>query len=326
MLSPSHIAPKEAGPAPRNTPSERASRARLPPPACCRREGRPPPRRQPRLSAHTAAAAARRRSPPPSLLPRNFLHLARAGRERGRRLQHPAPGARCSYWYLGVGGRFEPSFPSSRAAPVCRGPRGPGCLRAREGDGGTSPHNAQVAGLAPQRRGRARSGGDPRRGAQVPPLPSHPERRDGRCGAVTLLAPVPLPRRSLPQAPSPAARERAPQHPGRPRGPHRAGPCGGAARAPPSRSPGQRGATAASAGRNSSRARQHPNVRGAPPPRRPPPARGASPTAALAGGCLLPPAGGLHPTPAAVAPVGFPSRSYSLPEAPLPLLPSPQLG
>lgn len=58
----------------RSSPSGRASR----------RE--PPPAASPRC---THCGSGRRRSPPPSLLPGNFLRLARAGRERGRRLQTP---------------------------------------------------------------------------------------------------------------------------------------------------------------------------------------------------------------------------------------------
>lgn len=196
MLSPSHIAPKEAGPAPRYTPSERASRARLLPAASRRRERRPPP--PPAASPQRTHCGSGRPPPPaPAEPPAGKLSPpGPGGQGAGPAPAAPGAGSPLQPLVYRRGGEIRAKFLFFAGRPRLQAARGPGCRRAPGGDGGTSPHNAQVAGLAPRRRGTARSGTAPRRRARVPPLPSHRGRRDGRCDAVTLLAPVPLPRRS----------------------------------------------------------------------------------------------------------------------------------
>lgn len=292
----------------RSSPSGRASR----------RE--PPPAASPRC---THCGSGRRRSPPPSLLPGNFLRLARAGRERGRRLQTPVQPRVLRR------GEFRAEFPlfAGRLCPQGWG-RG-GQAAAGRGRGTAEPLRA-VPGL----RGWLPTDGAGRRADQppppcpVPPLPPHPGRRDGRCGAVTLPAPVPLPRCS-PQAArgagasstapgpggnGPTARTAPAPAPG-PRRHRRAGSRGNAAlQRPP------RGRTAPEPGHARTRGGRHHPLKGGYPRGFAP--LGELPAAPRSPACPvgLPPACGDSPrgsSTTAVASTGFPSRSSSLPRAAL---------
>lgn len=213
------MAPRAAGPKPRSAPEAAAAPAR-----------------------RTHCGSARRPPPAPSLPPANFLRSARPSRRRGRCPEPREPAAAAG---ASAGGSFEPTLPSSLAAPV-----------RSEGGGTGVPPSATRAARSPRLRARpspARRAGQGRagRGAErsspaampVCRLSARPGRRDGRCGAVTL--PAPVPRRS-PSAPSPG-KHHSPR-PGQPQ-PCRAGLRGNAALPRPPRSRERRAWQRRNAGR-----------------------------------------------------------------------------